>query len=79
MNSFIAFSIMGPALFALASDKPSLSFSDIIELNEVCEVDYLKVSPIATCKIDNPGMSFEDKVRACTLKMRATPPVPSAK
>ena len=64
---------MGTTLLALVNinDSPK-SFSDVKELNEVCDVDYSKVSATATCKIDKLDMSFEEKVRSCTLKMRVT-------
>ena len=68
---------MGSALFALInSTGPSTNFSDSKELNEVCDVDYSRLSAIALCKIDDPDMSFEEKVRICTLKMRVTNPPP---
>jgi hypothetical protein len=62
---------MGTTLLALVNiNNPSINFSDVKELNEVCDVDYSKVSAIATCKIDKLDMSFKEKVRSCTLKMR---------
>ena len=71
---------MGTALFALISKSgPSTNFSDSKELSEVCDVDYSRVSAIALCKIDDPDMSFEEKVRLCTLKMRVTNQPPSLK
>ena len=77
MNSFFYFPLMGTALFALInSNVPSTNFSDSKELNEVCDVDYSRLSAIALCKIDDPDMSFEEKVRICTLKMRVTNPPP---
>ena len=77
MNSFFYFPLMGTALFALInSTGPSTNFSDSKELNEVCDVDYSRLSAIALCKIDDPDMSFEEKVRICTLKMRVTNPPP---
>ena len=77
MNSFFYFPLMGTALFALInSNGPSTIFSDSKELNEVCDVDYSRLSAIALCKIDDPDMSFEEKVRICTLKMRVTNPPP---
>ena len=71
MNSFFYIPLMGTTLLALVNinDSPK-SFSDVKELNEVCDVDYSKVSAIATCKIDKTDMSFEEKVRVCMLKMR---------
>jgi hypothetical protein len=62
---------MGTALLTLINinDSPR-SFSDAKELNEVCDVDYSRVSAIATCKIDDIDMSFKEKVRMCTIKMR---------
>tara|TARA_R110002050_G_scaffold186209_1_gene320406 strand:- start:310 stop:549 length:240 start_codon:yes stop_codon:yes gene_type:complete len=77
MNSFFYFPLMGTALFALINNiGPSTNFSDSKELNEVCDVDYSRLSAIALCKIDDPDMSFEEKVRVCTLKMRVTSPPP---
>jgi len=62
---------MGTALLTLININNSpKSFSDVKELNEVCDVDYSRVSPVATCKIDDLDMSFKEKVRVCTIKMR---------
>jgi len=71
---------MGTALFTLVNAAtPSTNFSDDKELNEVCDVDYSRVSAIALCKLDNPDMSFEEKVRVCTLKMRVQSQPPNLK
>lgn len=71
---------MGGALFALINAAgPTTNFSNSKELNEVCDVDYSRVSAIAICKIDDPDRSFEEKVRLCTLKMRVTNPPPTFK
>jgi len=73
MNSFFYFPLMGSALFALINTgAPTTNFSDSKALNEVCDADYSRVSAIALCKVDDPDMSFEEKVRVCTLKMRIT-------
>ncbi len=71
MNSFFYIPLMGTTLLALVNinDSPK-SFSDVKELNEVCDVDYSRVSAIATCKIDDIDMSFKEKVRMCKIKMR---------
>jgi|TARA_R110001583_G_scaffold138163_2_gene289789 hypothetical protein len=77
MNSFLYIPLLGSALVALINiNNPPISFSDGEELNEVCDVDYSRVSAIATCKIEDPDMSFEEKVRVCTLKMRVINPSP---
>ncbi|HHZ96438.1 MAG TPA: hypothetical protein EYN67_13005 [Flavobacteriales bacterium] len=77
MNSFFYIPLMGTTLLALINinDSPK-SFSDVIEFNEVCDVDYSKVSAIATCKVDDVDMSFKEKVKVCTIKMRVINPSP---
>jgi hypothetical protein len=68
---------MGTTLLALVNiNNPSINFSDVIEFNEVCDVDYSKVSAIATCKVDDVDMSFKEKVKVCTIKMRVINPSP---
>ena len=70
MNLFLHIPLMGATLLTLVSvNDPPKSFPDVGEPSEVCDVDYSKVAAIATCKIDNLDMSFEEKVESCTLKM----------
>ena len=75
MNSFYYISL-GVALYAsnASSTKDSSKlFEDYLsEATEVCATEGLMKPAIATCKLDNPHLSFEDKVRLCTIKMRPT-------
>ena len=71
MNSIFYIPLLGSALVAFINiNSPPKSFSDVEELNEVCDVDYSRAVAIATCKIDDIDMSFKEKVRMCTIKMR---------
>jgi hypothetical protein len=78
MNLFLHIPLMGVTLLTLISVNNSpKNFSDFEALSEVCDVEYSKVTAIATCKIDNLDMSFEEKVKFCTLKMRIVNHVPT--
>ena len=72
MNSFFYISLLGITLLVPASKSDSSElFEDFIkETHEVCSVNGSMRVAIATCKVDNVHLSFEDKVRLCTIKMR---------
>lgn len=72
MHSFYYISI-GIALYASDIQKSNKLFDDYLtETTEVCATEGSMKTAIATCKFDNPALSFEDKVRLCTIKMRPT-------
>lgn len=72
MNSFFYISLLGATLLVPASKSDSSElFEDyLMETHEVCSTDGSMRATIATCKVDNLHLSFEDKVRLCTIKMR---------
>jgi hypothetical protein len=74
MNSFYYISLLGTTLLVPVSQsntEPNKLFDDyLLESHEVCATDGAMKVAIATCKVDNPHLSFEDKVRLCTIKMR---------
>ena len=75
MNSFYYISLIGVSLLASGAppDDTLKLFEDYMaETTEVCATEGNMKPAIATCKLPNPHLSFEDKVRLCTIKMRPT-------
>jgi hypothetical protein len=63
----------GIALLTSGKKDSNNLFEDYLtETTEVCSTEGALMPAIATCKFDNPSLSFEDKVRLCTIKMRPT-------
>jgi len=74
MNSLYYIILVGAAI-AISDTNNSANneelFSDyLLESAEVCATEGLMRPAIATCKLDDTSLSFEDKVRLCTIKMR---------
>ena len=72
MNSLYYISLLGTALFIPTSTSNSQKLFDdyLMESHEVCATEGAMKTAIATCKLDDLNLSFEDKVRICTMKMR---------
>jgi hypothetical protein len=67
--SFLAGTTMVPVSTSIFD--PQKLFDDyLMESREVCAAEGSMKTAIATCKLDNLNLSFEDKVRICTIKMR---------
>ena len=75
MNSFYYLSLCGISAIGVsnfvvsAKDKP-LADSIAGEQYKTCDVESYPFSAIATCTLEDPTLSFEEKVRYCTSQMR---------
>lgn len=70
MNSFYYISLMSTTLLVPVSTVVDPAIELTPGTYEVCSTEGPIVTAIATCKLDNPDLSFEDKVRLCAIKMR---------
>jgi hypothetical protein len=80
MNSFYYLSLCGISAIGVSnlvvSAKAKPLADDIVgEQYETCDVEIYPLSAIATCKVEDPTLSFEEKVRYCTAQMRPENPL----